>query len=693
MKRFLVFIFTVLLSSTTQAQSLQKMSFQAVIRNSKSELIVNQQIGLRISILQGNTSGEIVYSETLTPTTNDNGLISVEIGGVGNGLEIIDWVKGPYFIKTETDLNGGSNYTITGVTQILSVPYALHARTAEYVTGEIAETDPVFSAWDRSAGIAITESQITDLKGYLTTITGQPIGDLSDVDLAGLADGKQLRYDETQAKWVVADETDPIFSAWDRSDGISINESQILDFQDYITDITNERIESLVNVEINDPKDKSILKYCKEDDLWKVSEISDGLSAYDIWLSLGNEGSIEDFVNSLKGPKGDAGKDGRDAVFNGYIAPEGSLKNIKLTDRTNYIGWAIPKWMDDDGVLYGNGTRTLLDRRTIYKSSDAWNSIEPVISIPDGYGVIGVRGAVLVSKSGRIIACTEDGHIFVSDINQTYFPETPNISFQNGYVHSSLAHTVRGENILLGSYGLHSSHDGSNPPREVWFSNNNGDSFNLIWNPDLSEIQDPTRYHIHDVEFDPFNSRIWITIGDRSNTQHYYTDNYGEVWNNLYEYPAPDGAQATQLISTPNGLFLGSDSRPNRVSFLPKSKNAITDKPNSANLVEDYMLMDGNTEGPLYIAVRRWLSNYNGKSLILLPWAVDFGPDFSKLWACYDGVRWFEIYRHHKESSGFMNIIGPFQNDEEGWIYGIFMDGSVYVFKAQLPKLSTVVKY
>lgn len=551
--------------------------------------------------------------------------MSVEIGGE-EGLGFIDWANGPYFIKTETDPTGGTNYSITGVSQILSVPYAMHAKTAETITSDIVESDPVFNAWDKSTGISITENQITDLRNY-------------------------------------------------------------------IIDVSNERIENLANVEVNDLKDQSVLRYCEESNIWKASEFNNGLSAYDIWLSLGNEGSLEDFINNLKGPKGEPGRDGLDAVYNGYIAPDGNLMNVKLTDRTNYVAWAIPKWMDNDGVLYGNGTRTLLDRRTIYRSSDGWNSIEPVISIPDGYGLIGVRSAVLVSKTGRIIACTEDGHIFVSDESQTHFPETPNISFQNGYVHASLAHTVRGENILLGAYGLHTSHDGSNPPREIWFSDNNGDSFEQIWNPDLSEIHDPTRYHIHDVEFDPFNSRIWITIGDRSNTQHYYTDNYGQKWSNLYEYPAPDGAQATQLISTPNGLYLVSDSRPNRVSFLPKSNNSITDKPNSDDLIEDYMLMDGNLDGPLYIAVRRWVSNYEGKSLILLPWAVDFGPDFSKLWACYDGVKWFEIYRHNKEASGFMNIIGPHPNDENGEIYGIFMDGSVYVFKAQLPKLSIVVDF
>ena len=113
-----------------------------------------------------------VYTEIHTPVTNANGLVSIEIGNgtiVSGDFATIDWTDGPYFIKTETDPEGGENYTITGTSQLLSVPYALHSKTAETVTGEIPETDPVFTAWDKSTGISISESQIGDLQTYLTS--------------------------------------------------------------------------------------------------------------------------------------------------------------------------------------------------------------------------------------------------------------------------------------------------------------------------------------------------------------------------------------------------------------------------------------------------------------------------------------------------------------------------------------------
>jgi len=118
------------------SQAPQKMSYQCVVRKSGGELVANRNIGLRISILQGSASGNVVYQETYNPNpqTNANGLVSVEIGGgvaLSGTFSDIDWGSGIYFLKTETDPAGGTSYTVSGTSQLLSVPYALHAKTAE----------------------------------------------------------------------------------------------------------------------------------------------------------------------------------------------------------------------------------------------------------------------------------------------------------------------------------------------------------------------------------------------------------------------------------------------------------------------------------------------------------------------------------------------------------------------------------
>jgi hypothetical protein len=125
-----VLFVSAMLPQQTDAQSPQKMSYQSVIRNSSSKLITSQQVGMKISILQGSATGTVVYTETQTPTTNVNGLVNIEIGNQA-GFNTINWASGPYFIKTETDPTGGTNYTITGTSQLLSMPYALYAKTAE----------------------------------------------------------------------------------------------------------------------------------------------------------------------------------------------------------------------------------------------------------------------------------------------------------------------------------------------------------------------------------------------------------------------------------------------------------------------------------------------------------------------------------------------------------------------------------
>ena len=143
-------VIRILLSASVIAQSPEKMSYQAVIRDASDHLVTSQKVGMQISILQGSANGTAVYVETQEPTTNANGLVSFEIGTgtVESGdFTTIDWANGPYFIKTETAVEVPiTTYTITGTSQLLSVPYALHAKTAETVTGGIAETDPVFGA-------------------------------------------------------------------------------------------------------------------------------------------------------------------------------------------------------------------------------------------------------------------------------------------------------------------------------------------------------------------------------------------------------------------------------------------------------------------------------------------------------------------------------------------------------------------
>ncbi len=117
----------------TKAQTPQSFSYQAVARDPAGNLLANKSIGLEISILDGGSTGTVVYTETFAPQTNDQGLFTV---GVGLGVPVtgsfggINWSTGQKYLKTAFDPAGGTNYTITGTTQLMSVPYALYAVSA-----------------------------------------------------------------------------------------------------------------------------------------------------------------------------------------------------------------------------------------------------------------------------------------------------------------------------------------------------------------------------------------------------------------------------------------------------------------------------------------------------------------------------------------------------------------------------------
>ena len=120
-------------SSIANSQAPNNFSYQAVVRDASNQLIVSQAVGLRVSVLQGTVDGAVVFTETHDPSTNQNGLFTVQVGSgtlISGSFSGIDWAQGPFFIKTEIDPQGANNYTIESVSQLQSVPYALYANNS-----------------------------------------------------------------------------------------------------------------------------------------------------------------------------------------------------------------------------------------------------------------------------------------------------------------------------------------------------------------------------------------------------------------------------------------------------------------------------------------------------------------------------------------------------------------------------------
>jgi len=123
----------IFLSSTTIAQAPQAFKYQTVVRDNSGNVLINQQVSFRMSILYQTASGLPVYIETHDTVTNQAGLVNLDIGTVNveyGDFQVINWRTGEYFLETALDTAGGSNYQVTGATQMLSVPFTLYSDLA-----------------------------------------------------------------------------------------------------------------------------------------------------------------------------------------------------------------------------------------------------------------------------------------------------------------------------------------------------------------------------------------------------------------------------------------------------------------------------------------------------------------------------------------------------------------------------------
>ena len=133
MKKVYFFLIFVVSALTVHAQAPESINYQAVARDASGNLIANQAVSFRLSILQGGSSGTMVYQETHAVTTNAFGMANLSIGtGIVTfgSFPIIDWGANTIWLKTELDPSGGSSYLLMGTSRFLSVPYALYSKSS-----------------------------------------------------------------------------------------------------------------------------------------------------------------------------------------------------------------------------------------------------------------------------------------------------------------------------------------------------------------------------------------------------------------------------------------------------------------------------------------------------------------------------------------------------------------------------------
>jgi hypothetical protein len=376
-----IFLFSV---SSFFGQVPQKMSYQAVVRNAQNQLIQNNAVGMRLSVLAGSSTGPAVYVETHVPQTNGNGSVTIEIGAgtvVSGVFANIDWSTGLYWLQTEVDPQGANGYSITGVSQLLTVPYAFYS---DYATNA---GNGIESVTDNGDG-TLTFTYINGTT-YTTGVLGGLAGAQGPAGVDGIngtngADG-QNGVDGLSAYqiWInngnTGTETDFLNSLQGAQGGTGNNG---VDGQNGADGLSAYQI-WLNNGNTGTEADflnslqgaQGIQGAAGTNGVDGVNGTNGavGLSAYQIWLNNGNTGTETDFLNSLQGVQGIQGVAGsngvsvintqitNDSLFitldNGQVLNAGSVVN-NTTNNTHFIGEVfgggivIATWMIN-GVQHG----------------------------------------------------------------------------------------------------------------------------------------------------------------------------------------------------------------------------------------------------------------------------------------------------------------------------------------------------
>ena len=429
------------------AQAPQKFSYQAVIRDADNEILANVTIRTQISIIQGSEQGNIVYSEIQTPTTNANGLFTIQIGDGSSPMgdfSGIDWSAGPYFIKTETDPFGGVNYTITGINQLLSVPYALYAESSGNAGmgpegPEGPEGKSAYEVWLQAGNTGSETDFLNSLVGadgvegpqgsqgiegksaYQVWLEAGNSGSETDFlnSLAGVdgtpgADG--LPGKSAYQLWLeqgnTGSEADFLASSTGPA-GLDGKSAYQIWLDDGNIGTETDFLNSLVGVNGVDGKSAYQI-WLDEGNVGTEADFlnsligstgTDGKSAYQVWLDEGNVGSEMDFLNSLIGATGAEGKSayqiwldegniGTEADFlaslEGPQGPAGSVTQRVIGE--SYGGGIV-------FYVYDNGQHGLIAATVDQSSGARWSQVDNnTRATGDGIGAGEMNTLIIIAK-------------------------------------------------------------------------------------------------------------------------------------------------------------------------------------------------------------------------------------------------------------------------------------------------------
>jgi hypothetical protein len=328
----------------------------------------------------------------------------------------------------------------------------------------------------------------------------------------------------------------------------------------------------------------------------------------------------------------------------------------------------FPFWIDDDETVWGRSGPRLL------RSDDWWETTEQVYSFANevkGYNA-NIIQSVVVPENGRVICGVggrgdkhkETGRL--CRMNESLDDHEVVYEFEYGRPVGTFGHSTWEDIVIWGSYGR-SDFEGERHPDEVALSTDGGATFEHVLTAEFQSA-DAANHHIHDVEWDPYADRIWVTVGDGPNAQIYWSDDLGDSWDHLEEYGIHE--MPTQVAAFRDNVVFGTDGNPDGI--LRWARDDPNDAPESVDDLErpQIQLHDDEHAGEMRTYARgRWHIREDldtGRELCIMPFGYSpMHPDAreSIVIASVDGDAWYEILRTEDERTLTTNVLGPLSMD------------------------------
>ena len=329
-----------------------------------------------------------------------------------------------------------------------------------------------------------------------------------------------------------------------------------------------------------------------------------------------------------------------------------------------------PTWQGDYGdkhIILGT------DYDKVFYSEDGGTTFTRVMV----GGLLGGRitwGFVIPGKS---IVVSRQSKVYVSTNFETgnHANWSLGVTADAGEFSNRYGLSVVGDVIAITTYGLMNA---ENPPRFLYLSKDAGKTWETVEVRKIADMADPGNFHLHDVEYDPWAHRLWVTNGDGVNSALQYSDDWGKTWTVVDGH---DAGKATNIVALPDKVLFFTDSSYNGIYVWRRDPKQMQ-KPVVPEDIEELYTPLGERISQVKMVFNIIHSGkesmYSGYPYTLIAMAEGSGVADdgypARIFASPDGEVWYEIVRTDMLEGDLADalltrMIGPSINDPNRYCY------------------------